>query len=94
MRNRNETSRISIDVPKEQHRVLKASAALRGKSLSQYILEAIEKYEEFEKTLSDIPEEEKWLYEPENAESLKKLKRGLAQDGKNGWDDIKKRLKL
>lgn len=71
MRNKNETARISVDVPQEQHRVLKASAAL-----------------------NEVSEEEKWLLEPENAESLKKLERGLAQDGETSWDDIKKRLKL
>ena len=33
------TSRISIDVTQEQHKRLKATAALAGKSLKQYMLE-------------------------------------------------------
>ncbi len=37
-------SRITIDLPQEEHKRLKALAALQGKSLKEVILESIEKY--------------------------------------------------
>jgi phosphosulfolactate synthase (CoM biosynthesis protein A) len=42
MRTNTEVSRITIDIPKESHRMLKAKAALVGKSMREIVLEAIE----------------------------------------------------
>ncbi len=39
-------SRITIALPKEQHRLLKAKAAMLGKSISEVIIEAIEAAEQ------------------------------------------------
>lgn len=43
---RNEFSRIIIEIPKEQHRKLKARAAIIGKSMKDIILESLEATEE------------------------------------------------
>lgn len=43
MRANTETSRITIDIPKESHRMLKAKAALVGKSMRELVVEAIER---------------------------------------------------
>ena len=42
MSNKNELSRITIDIPKVDHRRLKAMAAIHGKSMREIILESIE----------------------------------------------------
>lgn len=42
----------------------------------------------------EIPEEERWLFEPENKEKLEILKRGLSQDGTIDWEIIKKDYSL
>lgn len=84
MDEKNNKVRISIDVSKEQHRIFKARAALRGKSLSQFFLDAV----------LNVPDNEAGLYEPNNKEALESLQRGLEQDGENDWEAIKKRLKL
>ncbi len=39
-------SRITIDLPKEQHRRLKARAAVLGKSMREVIIEALEAVEQ------------------------------------------------
>ena len=43
---RNEFSRIIIEMPKEQHRKLKARAAMLGKSMKDIILESLQATEE------------------------------------------------
>ena len=53
MDDKNNKVRISIDVSKEQHRIFKARAALSGKSLSQFFLDAV----------LNVPDNEAWLYE-------------------------------
>ena len=40
---KNETSRITIDIPKESHKRLKAMAAVLGKSMREIVVESIEK---------------------------------------------------
>ncbi len=37
-------SRMTIDLPKEDHKRLKAIAAILGKSMRELVLEAVEKY--------------------------------------------------
>lgn len=45
MNNKNTTSRITIDITKEQHRRLKAKAAILGKSMREIVIEALEAYD-------------------------------------------------
>jgi hypothetical protein len=40
---KNELSRITIDIPKESHKKLKAIAAVLGKSMREIVIESIEK---------------------------------------------------
>lgn len=80
MRGKEEMARVSIDIPKEQHRILKAQAALSGKSLQQLFLDAI----------SEVLEKELWLFDPANKEIVEQLKRGLQQEAKTDWESIKK----
>lgn len=42
MRTNSETSRVTVDFPKETHRMLKAKAALVGKSMREIIVESVE----------------------------------------------------
>ena len=42
MNAKSDLSRITIDIPKESHRKLKAMAALLGKSMREIIIESIE----------------------------------------------------
>lgn len=42
MSSKNEVSRITIDLPKEQHKKLKSRAAMLGKSMREMVVEAIE----------------------------------------------------
>lgn len=72
-------ARISIDVTKEQHKILKARAALSGKTLQQLFLDAV----------AEIPEQELWLYDPANKELVEKLKKSLKKEGIIDWDSIK-----
>jgi hypothetical protein len=64
-------SRISIDVTKEQHRLLKAHAALRGKPLSQLVLDAL--------GISTVPTEELWLFDPANKKLVDEIKKSLKE---------------
>lgn len=66
---KNELSRITIDLPKEEHRRLKKMSADVGKSMRQIILEAINSIEYCE--YEHIP----------NAETIKSMKN--AKEGKN-----------
>jgi len=78
-------SRITIDIPKVDHQRLKAMAALRGKSMREIILEAIESIEECalsshlpnKKTIKAIKDadNEKVLLRQEYAEANKDLGR-------------------
>jgi Antitoxin ParD. len=44
MESRNELSRITIDIPKAEHKRLKAMSALEGKSMREIVIESIELY--------------------------------------------------
>ena len=44
MKTRNELSRITVDIPKIDHKKLKAMAALTGRSMREIITESIEEY--------------------------------------------------
>ncbi len=68
MSERTKMSRISLDVTDEQHRLIKARAALTGKTLKQLFLEAIE-----------IPEQELWLYDPKNKQLVEEIKEVLKE---------------
>lgn len=84
MKNNQQMSRISIDVTKEQHRLLKAKAALAGKSLSQLFLESV--------GIEKISEEELWLFDPKNKKLVESIKESLKQSARGetvDWDDIK-----
>lgn len=54
---KNEFARLTIDIPKEEHRKLKAQAALLGKSMRDMILESLEIAQECFAS-SHIPNEE------------------------------------
>ncbi|MBA3954398.1 hypothetical protein H0X48_03720 [Candidatus Dependentiae bacterium] len=80
MNNKNGLSRISIDIPKIQHKKLKRLAAELGVSMRQIVLEALELVEECkygnhepnEETIKAIEEVKarKKLIKAENAEDL------------------------
>ncbi len=80
MDNKSNMSRISLDVTKEQHRLLKAQAALKGKSLSQLFLEAV----------GIIPEEELWLYDLANAKLVEEVRQALQEQGTIDLGSFKK----
>ena len=44
MKTKNELSRITVDIPKINHKKLKAMAALTGRSMREIITESIEDY--------------------------------------------------
>jgi hypothetical protein len=44
MNAREEQSRITIDIPKDSHRKLKAMAAILGKSMREIIIESIDEH--------------------------------------------------
>lgn len=81
MNTKNDLSRITIDIPKESHKRLKAMAAILGKSMREIIIESIEEHlygadSPNKATLAAIKkvEKNKDLIEAENAEDLfKKL---------------------
>ncbi len=54
---KNDFARLTIDIPKEEHRKLKAQAALMGKSMRELILESLEIAQECFAS-SHIPNEE------------------------------------
>lgn len=41
----------------------------------------------------EIPEEERWLFEPKNKHILSEVKKSLAQEANIPWEKIKKNLK-
>jgi uncharacterized protein (DUF1778 family) len=67
MKDKKNMSRISLDVTKEQHRLLKARAALSGKTITQLFMEAI----------GVIPEQELWLYDPANQKLVEDIQESL-----------------
>jgi len=69
-----ELSRITIDIPKIDHQRLKAMAALRGKSMREIILEAIESIEEC--ALSSHLPNKKTIKAIKDADSEKNLIKG------------------
>lgn len=76
MSTKNDLSRITIDIPKEDHKRLKALAALEGKSMREIIIESIEEriagsapFEESDEHLKRAVEEVLKKYAP----ALKKL---------------------
>ena len=79
-RNNNDISRITIDMPKVDHKRLKTLAALSGKSLREMILEFIDQglsqYQEIECPLNHKPNEEtiKAILDSEKEENLVKAK--------------------
>lgn len=79
MSSRENMARISIDVTKEQHKVLKARAALSGKTLQQLFLDSI----------GEIPEQELWLYDPANKELVERIKNSFKKEATIDWDSIK-----
>lgn len=79
MRSKENMARISIDVTKEQHRKLKARAALSGKTLQQFFLDSV----------GEVPEQELWLYDPANKELIERLKKSFKEDSTVDWDSIK-----
>lgn len=76
---RKNMARISIDVTKEQHRLLKARAALDGKTLQQFILDSV----------GEIPEQELSLYDPVTKELVERLKNSFKKEATVNWDSIK-----
>jgi predicted DNA-binding protein len=44
MNNKEVTSRITIDLPTNSHKKLKATAAILGKSMREFVIESIEKH--------------------------------------------------
>ena len=81
MNTRNDLSRITIDIPKESHKRLKAMAAILGKSMREIIIESIEEHlygadspnKDTLKTIEKV-EKKKDLIEATDAEDLfKKL---------------------
>jgi hypothetical protein len=66
-----ETSRITIDIPKAQHKMLKAKAAMLGKSMREIVLEGINTA-----LCNNIPnaETQKVIDEIEKGKGLKKAK--------------------
>lgn len=44
MQDKNELSRMTIDIPQKDHRQLKALSAVLGKSMRQMVIESIEDY--------------------------------------------------
>jgi len=79
MNTKGSLSRITIDIPKEDHTRLKAIAAILGKSMREIVIESIELYSARlpnKKTLKAISDAEKGkgLVEADNIEDLfKKL---------------------
>ena len=49
-----ERNRISLDVRPEEHRRIKASAALHGQSIRQYVLESVWERLRHEREASDV----------------------------------------
>ncbi len=73
------TTRISLDIPTDYHKQLKAVAALQGKTLRQVILESLEECILGQVNQLEIPEHERWVYDPTNKEIVEHIKEGLKQ---------------
>lgn len=82
MKDRGSMSRISLDVTKEQHRLLKARAALSGKTITQLFMEAI----------GVIPERELWLYDPANQKLVEEIKESLKDETRVNLGSFQKRV--
>ncbi|MCX5922339.1 MAG: hypothetical protein NTX86_03355 [Candidatus Dependentiae bacterium] len=74
MKTRSDLSRITIDIPLIDHKRLKATAALLGKSMRELVLEAIESIEEC--ALSDHIPNKKTLKSFKDIEEKKDLIKG------------------
>lgn len=81
MNTKNDLARITIDIPKKDHKRLKALSAILGKSMRNIVVESLEERlyskkvlsKETLKTILDV-EKRKGLIEAENIEDLfKKL---------------------
>lgn len=88
MREKITTTRVSLDIPIDYHKRLKAVAALRGKTLRQIILESLD--ECISKQISDlsakapatfgkIPEHELWVQDPAHRKIVEHIEKGLKQ---------------
>ena len=72
-------TRISLDIPADYHKQLKAVAALQGKTLRQIILESLEECILGQITKSEIPAHERWVYDPANKKIVEHIEEGLKQ---------------
>ncbi len=81
-----ETFRFTIDLPIEEHKRLKTLSALHGKSMRDFIVEALEKYYRDEKhPLINVP----------NAETVKAIEEAERGEGIvtcNSIEDLFKKL--
>lgn len=84
MNNKNEVSRITLEIPKDYHIKLKTIAAVSGKSMREIIIKSIE--ECF--SLLQIPKSDQWIYEPQ---IVKEIKRRLEESDEEtvNWKDVK-----
>ncbi len=83
-----EKTRISLDIPTDYHKQLKALAALRGKTLRQIILESIDEWistqtpsrrPKSSTKKKQIPDHELWVYDPANKNLIEHIEKGLKQ---------------
>lgn len=80
-------TRVSLDLPNDYHKQLKAVAALRGKTLRQLILESLDeciskqdaKLPRRKKKSDKIPEHERWVYDAANKQIVEHIEKGLKQ---------------
>ncbi len=80
-------TRVSLDIPHDYHKQLKAKAALYGKTFRQLILESLDKCicekssnkSGRKKKLDEIAEHELWVYDPANKRIVEHIEKGLNQ---------------
>lgn len=72
-------ARISINIVKEQNKILEAKAPLSSKTIQQLVLDP----------LAEIPEQELWLYDLANQELVDRLKKSFQKEATIDWDSIK-----